>query len=394
MWFLRRGQILKMVLGGAFMGALLLFGASTVSAQGIIATTTLTISICGDAIVNPGETCDDGYVGNDGAYAGSIAGRRCVSDCSGYGPYCGDLVLQSLYSEQCDDGNNSSGDLCDATCLNEESPINSTSTPTGGGSSGGGGGGATSGFIPVSNPTRVILGGKAYPNRAVTILVDGEVEGTAQSNGEGVFEYTIVRATPGATTFGFWAEDSHGTRSIVYTTTFQVTQNAVTTVSGVILPPTITANDTSVTPGESITFSGQTLPNADVTLQVLTAGKESKTDSAVSDGSGDWEVVLGTGDLEPDKFHAAKAFFELEDGGIITQSGFSQAIAFYVGADDVDTNLFTDLNVDGKVNIIDFSILLFHWGTDGGDSSPPADINRDGTVSLTDFSIMIFDWTG
>ena len=55
---------------------------------------------------------------------------------------------------------------------------------------------------------------------------------------------------------------------------------------------------------------------------------------------------------------------------------------------------FPDLNVDGKVNIVDFSILLFHWGEDGGDSSPPADINHDGIVNLTDFSVMIFHWTG
>ena len=54
----------------------------------------------------------------------------------------------------------------------------------------------------------------------------------------------------------------------------------------------------------------------------------------------------------------------------------------------------SDLNQDGSVNLIDFSILLFWWNSDGGASNPPADINRDGRVSLTDFSIMIFNWTG
>jgi hypothetical protein len=49
-----------------------------------------------------------------------------------------------------------------------------------------------------------------------------------------------------------------------------------------------------------------------------------------------------------------------------------------------------DLNCDGLVNLIDFSILLFHWGT----SNPIADINGDGTVDLIDFSIMLFNWTG
>jgi hypothetical protein len=50
----------------------------------------------------------------------------------------------------------------------------------------------------------------------------------------------------------------------------------------------------------------------------------------------------------------------------------------------------SDLNRDGKVNLVDFSILLFNWK--GSDAV--ADINQDGTVSLTDFSIMLANWTG
>ena len=49
-----------------------------------------------------------------------------------------------------------------------------------------------------------------------------------------------------------------------------------------------------------------------------------------------------------------------------------------------------DLNKDGKVNLIDFSILLFNWKG----SDDVADINQDGTVNLTDFSIMLSAWTG
>jgi hypothetical protein len=53
-----------------------------------------------------------------------------------------------------------------------------------------------------------------------------------------------------------------------------------------------------------------------------------------------------------------------------------------------------DLNRDGKVNLTDFSILLFWWNTDGGTSDPSADINGDKKVNLTDFSILLFNWTG
>jgi hypothetical protein len=51
---------------------------------------------------------------------------------------------------------------------------------------------------------------------------------------------------------------------------------------------------------------------------------------------------------------------------------------------------FTDINGDGKVNLVDFSIMLSVWGT----NAPNADFNTDGTVNLADFSILLFDWTG
>ena len=69
----------------------------------------------------------------------------------------------------------------------------------------------------------------------------------------------------------------------------------------------------------------------------------------------------------------------------------STVIYMGVGQDpSPDFSLRADLNKDGKVNLIDFSILLFNWNTD----DTVADINQDGTVNLTDFSIMIFYWTG
>jgi hypothetical protein len=52
-----------------------------------------------------------------------------------------------------------------------------------------------------------------------------------------------------------------------------------------------------------------------------------------------------------------------------------------------------DLNKDGKINIVDFSILMYFWNQTNP-SNPCADINKDGIVNLTDFSIMLFWWTG
>jgi len=50
-----------------------------------------------------------------------------------------------------------------------------------------------------------------------------------------------------------------------------------------------------------------------------------------------------------------------------------------------------NLNLDGRVDFIDFSILLFNWGIP---KNLAADLNKDGKVDLIDFSIMLYWWTG
>lgn len=47
-----------------------------------------------------------------------------------------------------------------------------------------------------------------------------------------------------------------------------------------------------------------------------------------------------------------------------------------------------DINADNRVNLVDFSILLYHWGT----SFVGTDFNTDGKVNLTDFSILLSNW--
>ncbi len=50
-----------------------------------------------------------------------------------------------------------------------------------------------------------------------------------------------------------------------------------------------------------------------------------------------------------------------------------------------------DLNGDVRVDLVDFSILLYNWGKP---KNLKADINNDGLVDLVDFSIMLYWWTG
>jgi len=93
-----------------------------------------------------------------------------------------------------------------------------------------------------------------------------------------------------------------------------------------------------------------------------------------------------------EEFHTAKALFQAAttDGNII-KSGFSRSVSFHVGKiGGIVPCPEADLNHDTRVNLTDFSILLFHWGAD----DVCADQNQNGTVDLIDFSIMMYYWTG
>jgi cysteine-rich repeat protein len=69
---------------------------------------TTALMICGNGTVEPAEQCDDGN---------NISGDGCNAAC--IIEFCGDGILQVGLGEQCDDGNTVSGDGCSATCQSE-----------------------------------------------------------------------------------------------------------------------------------------------------------------------------------------------------------------------------------------------------------------------------------
>lgn len=354
------------------------------------ATTTVRVTICGDGIVGFAEVCDV-LGGNDGAYATSSAGHHCNSTCTAFAPYCADQILQALYGEECDDGNNLSGDNCTNVCKQEVAPTatGTPPTPPPPPPATSGGLGAASGNFLLTAPTKVIIDGKASIGAYVYILKDGKQIGVVPANTKGEFHYEVSGLTPGPTVFGFWSEDSKKTKSITLTTTFQVVQSAVTTLSGILLPPTISLEKKTVALGEKLNLSGETLPDALLFTSVDSTPTSATGIAALPDGK--WSISLDTAGLKNESLHSVKAQSEIiQSDKKPKRTGFSQSIGFYVGTKDVGTVISSDVNNDGKINIVDFSILLFYWGT----SEITVDFNNDGKVNLTDFSILLFNWTG
>ncbi len=343
-----------------------------------VATTTLTLSICGNALVDAGEQCD--VPGETGVYSTTITGRQCSPTCF-FGPYCGDGILQTQFTEECDDGNNNNGDFCSAICKIE--PAGSGGGGSSGGGSSGGGGSNTQLGDTVINVT-----GLAYPGRTLNILRDTVTVGTVRVGTDGRFDFT-TDASPGTSSLGFWSTDSQNVRSITLNTTFDVTQGAVTNISGIILPPTVRVANQNVNPGDVVTVSGQSVPNARIELHV---NNSERIERATSSSSGAWSISLNTGSLRVAE-HTLRARSVTGNPPLTTQSSFSSALQLFVGVDGQVTRP-SDLNRDGKVNLVDFSILIFWWGTNGGNSNPPADINGNARVGIEDFSILLFNWTG
>ncbi|MFM2374764.1 MAG: hypothetical protein RLZZ234_759 [Candidatus Parcubacteria bacterium] len=256
-----------------------------------------------------------------------------------------------------------------------------------------GGGGFESGVNPYpSGDAQVVITGYAFPGSTMTILVDGTITKTVRANTSGVFTATIEAIARGTYTFGVYATDVGGVKSSTFSTSFSVIGARSSSLSNVHIMPTIKVNPNPVEPGQNVNFSGYAIPNSTVEVenQRQKGGSERKVLTATSDASGKWSIDVPTNGFARDTWKVRAKSTNTTTRVSTQYSGFT----FYGVGQGATKTLNSDLNRDGKVNLVDFSILLFHWNTDGGRSDPPADINQDGRVTLTDFSIMIFNWTG
>lgn len=280
-----------------------------------------------------------------------------------------------------------------------------TGGSTGSGGSGGGGGGgrggaagstAGGGFEPTDAPyrsgdARVIISGFAFPNSAVTFLVDGDIAETTRSNGSGVYSVTLDAIAKGVYTFGVYGEGPDKVKSSTFSTSFTVIGGRTSELTNINVSPSIKVSPDPVQPGQTLAVSGYGLPNSTVTIQYgKQKSKQNSELTAATDGSGKWSTTLNTTDFSRGTYQIRAKSVRTSDG---TATNFSDYTYFGVG-ETAEVKSTADLSRDGRVNLTDFSILLYWWNTNGGDSNPPADINRDTKVSLTDFSILLFNWTG
>ena len=285
------------------------------------------------------------------------------------------------------------------------------STSGGGGSGGGSGGGTGSDSGGSSNGTggsggfegsdapyqsgdgTIIVNGYAFPNSTVVVLIDGVKAKQDTTNSTGSFSITLSNIARGVYTIGVYGIDRDAIKSTTFATTFSIIGSRVSTLSNVNIMPSIVVSPDPVDPGQPLTMHGYSIPNALITIenQQDKSSITLKNFTTTSGNDGKWTIPIDTNGFNAGTWKVrAKA---AQQSGLKISTEWSNYTFYGVGQTAAAPRT-ADLNRDGRVNLIDFSILLFWWNTDGGTSDPPADINADGRVSLTDFSIMVYNWTG
>lgn len=404
------------------------FNFNFVNADQFLPTSVTVLLVCGDGVAeySSGEVCDPGDPPDIPIDIGSttcsmyddIFGDPFVSGTPGCNNDCTDFTTDTCYT--CGNSNKELEEECDGlqfggvTCLtlgfdrgslvctpqcqistiNCEAMENEGTVPSGGGGGGGSSGGSSgipTGYLPGSTEkkdTVIIIKGKSYPNADVHILIDGKVLGIVKADSKADFYFETTEIGAGVVSFGFWSEDDNGLKSTLLSLTLRVVAEATTNISGVYIAPTISIDKQSVKQGDDVKIFGQSVPGTEV--QVHIHSDEQFIEKTSSEETGDWSLVFNTQPLEED-FHTAKALFTVNADENIIESGFSKLITFHVGREGGDPVCAeADLNGDDRVNITDFSILLYNWGGDNA----CADQNQNGNVDLIDFSVMMYYWTG
>jgi hypothetical protein len=258
--------------------------------------------------------------------------------------------------------------------------------------------------------TTVTFSGVTSPGAFVTILDNATVVGTVTADSNGGFTKTLSNQQSGTHSFGITAQDLAGTTSIQYSFVVSLTFRTETVISNIVIPPTIGIDRASFPAGETLNISGQTAPNATVTVFIYS---DLKTETTTSGSDGKWTLAYGK-EIE---VGAHTTYAKTTTAGGL-QSTSSKVLEFTVTAAPVSETTQTvtptttasvttetapsttqtatcgsgkgDNNCDGKINLTDFSIMLYDWNGGSGRS----DLNKDGAVNLVDFSVMMYHWTG
>lgn len=299
-------------------------------------------------------------------------------------PGCGDAQIQT--GESCD-GTNLGGSTCESVGFDEGTlscssvcTLITSSCAIVESSSGGGGGRRDRGDELEVTDTNVVVGGLALPEMSVSLLKDGQRVATVPAKGDGTFQMTVTGLSTGV--YRMQVVGTIGLSASVRSEVFlvRVIKNSTTKISGVTLPPTL-----SVTQDETNIFvSGFTFPGTAVSL----TQNGTATALAVSDETGLYKFVLPR-QISLNETVITVSALHL---GVPVSSSFTLPVIGVAESPQLPCGLAIDNNNDCSINVIDF--ISMRWQLLSNVFTKEFDFNGDGKISIVDFSILAYYWTG
>ena len=225
------------------------------------------------------------------------------------------------------------------------------------------------------------VAGHASPGALVYFLESGSLLGTNLADNSSYFDETLAGLSDGIHSISVYAMDIDTNLTRTITFSVNVIPASTTVVTGLLLPPTVKIDSTSIVRPRNLILSGMGRNNAGSTIQVVITGSGDSLNLSVSvDSLGRWSI-----NVNPKLHLGIKNVYAINLDGVGGISESSSTLAYEV-------LLSADLNADNLVDLVDFSILMYNYDT----SSPEnvlADINDDSSVNITDFSVMMYYWT-
>lgn len=243
--------------------------------------------------------------------------------------------------------------------------------------------------------------GYCSPNSVITFLENGVSVGTTTSDSAGYFNKDIEKDDETIHTFSYYCTDPLSNATSTLSTTSSTTINNQVTTSGLVVPPTIKLALTSVDVANSVSISGYTIPSSTVTV---TINSSTITKTTTSNSSGYWSVSVPASEIgggshtvstvvtKGTTTSASSSTLSFNITGSVAGPTATPAPATSTNAPTptLTTYLPADFNKDRAVNNIDLGLFLPNFEKSATKDTEIFDLNSDGQINILDFSILLY----
>jgi hypothetical protein len=209
--------------------------------------------------------------------------------------------------------------------------------------------------------TTLTITGRASPDSFITILDGNNVVGTTTANSSGAFTKTLTAVAPGIHQLQVYGRDSDGRLTDTIRVQVDANEHFETTID-LFLPPSLQVSHATVVQGQTVNYSGATIPNGTVSFVI----DDTQTVSIAADSTGRWQYQLATNDLA----YGSHTVFVFVTDSFGTESYRSQKVIIRVIDQPTDAPSTPPAGPGG--------------GTGGSAPSEPPTIDQPPTSTVTD----------